>query len=124
VSVEIERRFLVCDPCPAIDKGRAPSSHIIQGYFGCIDRLRIRVRILSDERDGCMAFLTFKGARRGLRRLEFEYPLPLERARRALGTLPPAQVIRKTRYHVPFCGQLCTSDAAALASRTLVPWPA
>jgi CYTH domain-containing protein len=85
-----------------MDGGRASSFHIIQGYFGYIDRLRVRVRIRSDEHKGCTAFLTFKGARRGLCRLEFEYPLALERARCALDTLPSAQIIRKMRYEVPY----------------------
>lgn len=102
MGVEIERRFLVRDLWNAIDGGNAPSCQIIQGYFGCIDRLRVRVRIVRDDHNGCAALLTFKGARRGLCRLEFEYPLPLDRARRALETLPSAQIIRKTRYQVPY----------------------
>ena len=100
MAVEIERRFLVRDLCAAIGTNTASLSYISQGYFGCVDRLRVRVRILSDERNDCMAFLTFKGARRGLCRLEYEYPLELERARRALDTLPAAQIIRKIRYDV------------------------
>jgi len=99
MGMEIERRFLVRDPHTAIERGTAPVQ-IIQGYFGRIDCLRVRVRIVSCERGSCAAFLTFKGARRGLCRLEYEYPLPLDRARRALDTLPPAQIIRKTRYEV------------------------
>ena len=63
---------------------------------------RVRVRILLDSRTGCRAFLTFKGARRGLCRLEFEYPLALDRARRALDTLPAARIIRKMRHEVPY----------------------
>lgn len=97
--MEIERRFLVRCPSSAME-GRGPASHIIQGYFGCTDGLRLRVRIASDERDRDRAFLTFKGARRGFTRLEFEYPLAVERARRALAALPPGQIIRKTRYEV------------------------
>jgi len=100
VAVEIERRFLVRDPCAAPGGSVAHAYHIVQGYFGCIDGLRVRVRIRADERNECRAFLTFKGARRGLCRPEFEYPLELDRAQRALGTLPAAQIIRKTRYEI------------------------
>jgi adenylate cyclase len=75
-------------------------SYITQGYFGCIDRLRVRVRILSNEHGDYEAFLTFKGARRGYCRLEYEYPLTLERARRALETLPSTHIIRKRRHQV------------------------
>jgi len=100
MAVEIERRFLVRNPCEALGAGMEEPSHIVQGYFGCIDRLRVRVRILSDDRGRCDAFLTFKGARRGYCRLEFEYPLSLGNARRALDTLPTNRIIRKRRHKV------------------------
>lgn len=100
MAVEIERRFLVRDPCDAIGAAMGTPSYIIQGYFGCIDRLRVRVRILWDERDDCGAFLTFKEVRRGYCRLEYEYPLALERARRALDTLHSTQIIRKKRHKI------------------------
>jgi CYTH domain-containing protein len=111
MAIEIERRFLVRDPRAAIDGAGAKPSHIVQGYFGCVDNLRVRVRILAKERDACMAFLTFKGPRRGLCRLEFEYPLELTRARRALNTLPPTRVIQKTRYEVPNDGLAWSVDS-------------
>lgn len=100
MAIEIERRFLVRDPGKVIGAGVGTSACIIQGYFGCIDRLRVRVRILSNEQGDCEAFLTFKGGRRGYCRLEYEYPLTLERARRALDTLPSAHIIRKKRHQV------------------------
>ena len=40
-----------------------------------------------------------KGARRGLSRLEYEYPLALDRAWRALITVPPAQVRYEIHHH-------------------------
>jgi CYTH domain-containing protein len=98
MAIEIERRFLVRGPRAAIDGAGAKPSHIVQGYFGCVDNLRVRVRILAKERGVYMAFLTFKGPRRDLCRLEFEYPPELTRARRALSMLPPTRVIQKTRY--------------------------
>ena len=98
---EIERRFLVRDPCAAMGAYAASPSHITQGYFGHIDRLRVRVRVLSGEHGDWAAFLTFKGARRGYCRLEYEYPLDLGRAWRALNSLPPMEIIRKRRYQVP-----------------------
>lgn len=101
VAIEIERRFLVRDTGAAIRASAGPPAIITQGYFGCIDGLRVRVRIMSDGHDDCRAFLTFKGVRRGLCRAEFEYPLELERAQRALRALPPARIIRKLRHQVP-----------------------
>ena len=106
MAVEIERRFLVRDPREAIGASIGTPSYIIQGYFGCIDRLRVRVRILWDEEGVCKGFLTFKGARRGYCRLEYEYPLALERARRALDTLPSTHIIRKRRHKIHHHGGL------------------
>ena len=103
MAVEIERRFLVRDAAAAMRMQEA-ASFISQGYFGCIDRMRVRVRILADEHNRCRGVLSFKGPRRGLCRLEFEYPLALSRARRALNSLPLPQIIQKTRYHVPYEG--------------------
>jgi adenylate cyclase len=54
-----------------------------------------------DAHDDCRACLTFKGARRGYCRLEYEYPLAPERAKRALDALPAMQIICKKRYTVP-----------------------
>jgi adenylate cyclase len=100
MGVEIERRFLVGDPYAAICGVKTRSIQINQGYFGVVDRLRVRVRIVSDPVGGNSAFLTFKGARKELCRLEFEYPMAIGRARRALETLPPSQIIRKKRHEV------------------------
>jgi len=99
MALEIERRFLVREPCAAF--AVAVRRHrLTQGYFGHIDELRIRIRILSDTSGDCAALLTLKGARRGLCRLEYEYPLALDAARSALITLPLAQIIRKIRYEI------------------------
>lgn len=99
MAIEIERRFLVREPRAAFAAATS-WHHFMQGYFGRIDGLRIRVRILSDASGDCAALLTFKGKRSGLSRLEYEYPLDLDRAWRALITLPPARIIRKTRYEI------------------------
>lgn len=109
MGVEIERRYLVSDPNAALSAS-STSCHITQGYFGVIDRLRVRVRIRSmNSHSG--AFLTFKGARRGLCRLEFEYPLDLDRAQAALGTLPSNQIISKNRFEFHGCqGAIWTID--------------
>ncbi len=109
MAIEIERRFLVRDATAAINGYEATSS-IIQGYFGCIDGMRVRVRILTNAHDGCRGILSFKGARQGPCRLEFEYPLALSRARRALNTLPPPRIIQKTRYDVPYDGLVWSVD--------------
>jgi CYTH domain-containing protein len=109
MPVEIERRFLVRDPCAAIGTPAASSFHITQGYFGQVDGLRVRVRVVVGENNDRTAILTFKGARRGYCRLEYEYPLDIGRAWRALHTLPPMEIIQKTRYQIPSPGDLVWS---------------
>ena len=109
MAIEIERRFLVRDPGAALNSA-VRSYRIRQGYFGCIDMMRVRVRIVYSAENGSRGFLTFKGIRQGLCRLEFEYPLALFRARRALNTLPLAHIVQKIRYEVPFDGLVWTLD--------------
>jgi adenylate cyclase len=103
MSIEIERRFLVADPS-IMDglRGRA----FVQGYFGMVDGLSVRVRLIDDAE----ARLTFKGPPRGIRRLEYEYPIAIEKARRALRALPSNRLIRKLRYRLPAAGQLWVVD--------------
>src|SRR5690348_3100716 len=75
MALEIERRFLVRDPQAVFTApGATRSQHTIQGYFGRVEGLRIRVRILTEPDGAHFALLTFKGARRGLCRVEYEYP--------------------------------------------------
>jgi CYTH domain-containing protein len=101
MAVEIERRFLVSDWRAAYSAGGMMRwQRISQGYFGRIDGLRTRVRILTEASGGRRAVLTFKGPRRGPCRMEYEYPLALDAAQRALCSLPGAQIIRKIRFEI------------------------
>ena len=88
--IEIERKYLV-------DTNMwSPSEvgvDIQQGYLSLdIDRT-VRVRIYGED-----AFITVKGITTGIAREEYEYPIPLEDAKRMLATLCLPGVIRKTRY--------------------------
>jgi adenylate cyclase len=99
MAIEIERRFLVRDAHAAIlSAGTTHRRQIRQGYFGCVDGLRVRVQIVADGSGQRTAMLTLKGRRRGISREEYERPLGLLRAEQALGALPPTRIIRKTRY--------------------------
>ena len=87
---EIERKFLV-----DIRRWRPQSAgvSIRQGYIsneagGCV-----RVRIVDDA-----AFLTVKGPRDGIRRLEFEYPIPVADAEEMLDGLCGGCFVEKTRH--------------------------
>ena len=101
MAIEIERRFLVRDTRAAFtDPGVTDWQRISQGYFGQIEGLRVRVRIVTEADDNSRGVLTLKSKRRGPCRLEYEYPLPLGHAERALRSLPEAQIIRKIRYAI------------------------
>ena len=97
MATEIERRFLVRDPRAVLTVGMTRWQRISQGYFGRIEGLRVRVRILTEGAGKRSAVLTLKGPRRGLSRVEYEYPLAADRAQQALDRLPSAQIIRKIR---------------------------
>jgi adenylate cyclase len=92
MGLEIERKFLVrrlpsvasLDPDP-----------IVQGYLRAGPEGSVRVRIT-----GRGARLTVKGPTRGLRRLEFEYPIPPEDARQMLDAMAVGALVEKVRYRI------------------------
>lgn len=92
MGTEIERKFLVRDP--SVVEG-LQGTRIAQGYLAHAPEATVRVRIRDDQ-----AFLTVKGLTHGVRRSEFEYPVPVEDAREML-ELCPAGRIEKTRYELP-----------------------
>jgi len=96
MATEIERKFLVSS---AEWKGDAVGHRLQQGYLSLDKARTIRVRV-AEER----AWINIKGLTRGITRSEFEYPVPLEDARRMLDELCIRPVIDKTRYLVP-CGR-------------------
>ena len=67
-----------------------------QGYLNNEKRCSVRVRISGDE-----AHLNIKGATIGAKRLEFEYPIPLEQASIILDSLSAGPLIEKVRYLIP-----------------------
>jgi len=91
---EIERKFLVLN-----EDWRALATSAIpmrQGYLNNEKRCSVRVRISGDE-----AHLNIKGATIGAKRLEFEYPIPLEQASIILDSLSAGPLIEKVRYLIP-----------------------
>ncbi len=93
MAVEIERKYLVksMDWKEKADAG----TRVLQGYLANTEKAAIRVRVA-----GKQAWLTLKSASSGIRRLEFEYPLPLADAEQMLDELCQGQVIHKTRYRL------------------------
>lgn len=94
MAIEIERKFLV-----ATDDWRsgADAGHRMQqGYLCRPETSSVRVRVTGAE-----ARLNIKSADAGMRRMEFEYAIPVDEAREMLECLSVGPVIDKTRYHVP-----------------------
>ena len=92
-GVEIERKFLVNEPPPQLD--RYPSDEIDQGYLAITDEgVEVRVR-----RYGESAFLTIK-AGGGAARVEEELEID-ERRFRSLWRLTEGRRLQKTRYRIP-----------------------
>ena len=103
MAIEIERKFLVKnnDWRKSSDGGVS----IAQGYFGSPLKASIRVRIQGDQ-----ANINIKSARLGIRRHEYEYPIPLEDARHMLDELCIRPVIEKRRYHCEHAGHTWEID--------------
>lgn len=91
MAIETERKFLVFNKAPI--KG-LKGNRLVQGYLH-EKGMTTRVRIVDDSQ----AFITLKGARRGLGRPEFEYPIPLADARELMA-LCESRILAKTRYDV------------------------
>jgi len=102
MSVEIERKFLVCNSTwkECADEGVLYR----QGYLLVSEEKTVRVRIVNQ-----MAFLTIKGKSRGITRAEFEYDIPFSDAEELL-TFCEGRVIEKERYRLLYKGQLWEID--------------
>ncbi|MDE6268039.1 MAG: CYTH domain-containing protein [Muribaculaceae bacterium] len=91
---EIERKFLVIDESWRSMASRSVS--IVQAYLSRRADAVVRLRIAGDR-----AFITIKGANRGIVRNEWEYPLPVTDARQMIEAgLPEGTVISKTRHYL------------------------
>lgn len=122
MALEIERKFLVRDvsgegALPAWKRlAEDPEGTLYrQGYLSRDPDRTVRVRIAGDK-----ARLTVKGRTTGCTRSEFEYPIPLEDARRMLDELVLSPVLEKRRYRVPFAGYVWEVDEFDGENRGLV----
>ena len=93
MPVEIERKFLVKNDTwwSHVDH----STRIRQGYLAPIDKASVRVRI-----DGDKANINIKSATLGIRRMEYEYPIPVHEAEEMLNQLCRTPQIDKIRHRV------------------------
>ena len=95
MGTEIERKFLVHQ---TTFLNTLQGQTIQQGYIHISDESVTRVRRIGDE-----GFLTIKSKNDGIRRMEFEYPIPVEDATEMLESLCD-QLISKTRYSLEVDG--------------------
>jgi adenylate cyclase len=96
MALEIERKYLVKN-----DNWKlfVESETVMkQAYLSTQGKSSIRVRVAQDK-----AYLSIKSAIAGIRRSEFEYPIPLADAEQMLAELVEGSVIDKVRYLVR-CG--------------------
>lgn len=97
MAIEIERKFLLRSNAwrPLV----TGCVHMRQAYLAQDGGLSTRIRIV----DQSSATLTIKSRKAGLRRLEFEFPIPLADAE-ALLSLRQGASVEKVRHHVPWHG--------------------
>lgn len=118
MAIEIERKFLVLN-----DGWRAAADagiQLKQGYLTQVigsDAVRSSVRVRTE---GTRAFLNIKSATLGIRRQEYEYPLPLADAEEMLATLCVSAIVEKTRYHIRVDAHLWEIDVFAGANAGLI----
>lgn len=93
---EIERKFLVKDHTVWQER---KGILYRQGYLSRVMERVARVRTANNK-----GYLTVKGPRANISRLEFEYEIPLEDANRMLDELCEKPLIEKTRYLVVYPG--------------------
>lgn len=101
MAYEIERKFLV-----DVTQWRPTGTGVRyrQGYL-CSDPARVvRVRLAGDT-----AFLTIKGPSVGIRRIEYEYPIPVEDAAQLIA-LCAGPLIAKTRHTELYQGRVFEID--------------
>jgi adenylate cyclase len=97
MTYEIERKFLVKD-----DRWRDSADNgasIRQAYLSRTPSISLRIRVVDESR----ATLTVKSAAAEIRRLEFEYAIPLADAN-ALIELRQGAVVEKRRHRLPWHG--------------------
>lgn len=113
MGIEIERKFLVCDGSwrAQADAGVFYS----QGYLSTDPQRCVRVRI-----GGERAWLNIKSAVSSLRRLEYEYEIPLADARELLHSACVGVPVEKTRYHVAHQGHTWEIDVFEGANTGLI----
>ena len=93
MPIEIERKFLL-----ASDSWKSQVNKSVvyrQGYLSNNKRASVRIRVSDDT-----AMLNVKSMTKAIRRLEYEYPIPLNEANEQLDKLCQKPLIEKTRHYI------------------------
>ena len=93
MPIEIERKFLLANNDWKEHVNR--SLRIRQGYMGEIDKASVRIRVQGDK-----ANINIKSATLSMRRMEYEYEIPLIEAEEMLDQLCKQPQVDKTRFIV------------------------
>ncbi len=113
MGIEIERKFLVNGDGWRRDIQR--SSEYRQGYLVLGGPTSVRVRVADDR-----ANLNIKSGKLSIRRLEYEYEIPMEEAVEMLDNLCTGSVVEKTRHFVRHGGHTWEIDVFAGDNQGLV----
>ena len=111
MPLEIERKFLVSGDSWR-DQGEAV--YYSQAYLSSDEHNTVRVRVAGER-----GVLTVKGPTEGMRRLEFEYQIPLQDAKELM-KLCPKPPVEKYRTRVPHGGVVWEVDEFVGSNRGLV----
>jgi CYTH domain-containing protein len=104
MALEIERKFLLAND--AWKREVKKSEHLRDGLIARFGDGKVRVRLTESS-----AWLTIKGPKKGISRLEFEYEMPRADAEQMLRTLCQGDpILEKVRHTVPFGGLDWTID--------------
>lgn len=101
MALEIERKYIVNREILNLPK---EGKHIIQGYLFNYKNKSMRIRITDDK-----SLITIKSGTNPLKRMEFEYEIPLSDAREML-KLCGSQLIDKHRYLIYYQEQTWEID--------------
>ena len=110
-GLEIERKFLVNN----LDFLENKKGELYKQAYVLKDSVKLlRVRLTEHE-----AFITIKKMKTMLSRLEFEYKIPVEDAKRLI-EITDYHVIEKIRYKIPYKGNLWEVDVFQGGNKGLV----
>ncbi len=113
--IEIERKFLVR---PDVRLPKSSSNYYqVQGYLPTKKGITVRVRINTSKRER-KAFLTIKGPKKGIARLEIERQIELLEAEALL--LLCGRTVHKVRHEIPYDGHIWEVDVFQTANKGLV----